>query len=91
MLQTVERLPEVEVVGSVVARGGEPFAWVDGQPVGTTARKGKGANDRHRLRCPIYRCEYGENGGMSSRMRNYGTCSTCTTRCCGQQYDECVQ
>ncbi len=42
-LQTVERLPEVEVVGSVVARGGEPFAWVDGQPVGTTARKGKGA------------------------------------------------
>ena len=61
-LQTVERLPEVEVVGSVVARGGEPFAWIDGQPVGIDGSKGQGGGYRHRIRCPIYRCEYGENG-----------------------------
>jgi hypothetical protein len=31
------------VTDAVVTKGGEPFAWIDGQPVGTTARKGDGA------------------------------------------------
>ena len=42
-LQTDDRLSEVAVADAVVTNGGEPFAWIDGQPVGTTAHMGEGA------------------------------------------------
>ncbi len=41
-LQTGSGLSEVRVTDAATTKGGEPFAWIDGQPVGTTVRKGAG-------------------------------------------------
>jgi hypothetical protein len=41
-LQTAADWPVVPIEDATSVSGGEPFAWIEGQPVGTTVRHGKG-------------------------------------------------
>ncbi len=43
MLQTENDWPVVPVSGAVTTTGGQPFAWIDGQPVGTVLQYGRGS------------------------------------------------
>ncbi len=41
-LRTAAGWPAVPVQNAATVRGGEPFAWIEGQPVGATVRHGRG-------------------------------------------------